>query len=120
VTDERRRPISLTPVATFPSALEASLCKRTLTESGIEAWLPTEQFASPTTPPAGAFGVDVLVRDGDVPAARQVLGELAHGTGSQAGLEPCPRCGATDTDRVDSPAATRPSWLCSRCGHEWT
>lgn len=127
---------ALTSVGTFSTALDANLCKMALTESGIESWLPTEYLAGVSPNLGLAIGLDVLVRDEDVPRAREVLRELAEGGAALAlDPEPCPSCNSTETEYVPQPdranaiggyflaGMPRPAvqwrWLCHGCRQEW-
>ena len=127
---------AFTSVGTFSTAMQANLCKMALAESSIEAWLPTEHLAGVSPPLGLAFGVDVVVRDEDAPAARDLLRELDLGGAALAQVpEPCPRCGSVDTEHVDRPdrlgavagwvfvgtplPAVKWEWVCRNCGHEW-
>jgi hypothetical protein len=127
---------ALTSVGTYSTALDANLCKMALTESGIEAWLPTEYLAGVSPNLGLAIGLDVLVRDEDAPRAREVLRDLAAG-GAALSLDPelCPNCGSNETEYVPQPdranaiggyilaGMPRPAvqwrWVCDGCRQEW-
>ena len=127
---------ALESVASFRTQVEASLCRMALAQTGVRVWLSTENLAGISPPLAFATGVDVLVRAEDAPAAREFLAGLedrAERASSQGG--PCPRCGASETDRsrkVDRVSALAGWFLagapipmvdstyrCRQCGHQW-
>jgi hypothetical protein len=123
-------------IATYSTSLEANLCRMTLVEAGIEAWLSTENLAGIAPPLGVAIGVDLMVRSEDVTSAREVLADLASGAAAiPEDPEACPRCGSVDTEHVRTPdrLVAVSSWAlagvplpvgawrssCKQCGHEW-
>ena len=127
---------ALETVASFRTQVEASLCRMALAQSGIRVWLSTENLAGISPPLAFATGVDVLVRAEDAASAREFLAGLEDRAERAAvEAEPCPRCGASEAERlrkVDRVSALA-GWLlagtpipmvdssyrCRGCGHEW-
>jgi hypothetical protein len=127
---------ALVPVASFRSQLSASLCRMSLAQAGIEAWLSTENLAGISPPLGLAIGVDMLVRPESVSLARDLLAELETGAGRvREESQTCPRCGGTDTERLRRVGrlSAVAGWAlagtpipmvdwrgkCKRCGHEW-
>ena len=123
-------------VASFTGALDASLCRMALVESGIEAWCSTEHLVGIAPHLGIAIGVDILVRRENASAAREVLAELQSGAAAlPEEPEPCPRCSSAYTEHHRDPdrltaisgwalaALPVPAgiwrWKCKGCGHEW-
>jgi hypothetical protein len=128
--------VDLETVASFRTQVEASLCRMSLAQTGIEVWLSTENLAGISPPLAFATGVDVLVRAEDAESARDFLAGLEdRAERSFPDMEPCPRCGAADTDRfrrvhrvsaltgwflAGTPIPMVDSiYRCRQCKHEW-
>jgi len=126
----------LESVASFPTALEANLCRMALHEAEIEAWLSTEHLAGVAPSLGLAIGVDVLVRPANADTAREVLESLEAGAAALSEEpDPCPRCKSTETlhrqrpDRVSTVSSwflvgmPFPQhmwrWTCKACGNEW-
>jgi len=126
----------LETVASFRTQVEASLCRMSLAQTGIEVWLSTENLAGISPPLAFATGVDVLVRAEDAAAARDFLAGLEARAGSASPeTESCPRCAAASVERVrtvDRVSAVAGWFLagapipmvdstyrCRECKHEW-
>lgn len=127
---------TLESIASFPTALEANLCRMALQEAEIDAWLSTEHLAGVAPPLGLAIGVDVMVRPSSVEAAREILSGIQDGVAAlPEDREVCPRCSSTDTehqqttDRVATVSgwllASMPlaqhvwRWKCRACGYEW-
>ncbi len=71
--------VTLEPVASFGSPVEADLCRMVLLEAGIKAWLSTEDLGGMAPALGWAAGVHVLVRREAAPAAREVLAAVDEG-----------------------------------------
>ncbi len=127
---------ALVSVAQLPLAMNASLFRMALGEAGIQAWLSTEHLAGVAPHLGLAVGVDVLVREEDAAAAREVLASLESGAAEvPEEPQPCPACGSERTEHVEAAARfaaasgfllagtplprTAWHWHCPNCGHDW-
>jgi hypothetical protein len=126
----------LEPVAEFRDSVRAHLCQMALQASGVEAWLSQPNLAGVAPDLGIALGIEVLVRQSDAPAARELIGAFESGEVALP-LEPtsCPRCGSVEAQYVPRPdragailgtflvGLPRPdvawAWKCSRCGNKW-
>jgi hypothetical protein len=117
-------------------SVRASLCRSALQGAGVEAWLSPENLAAIAPHLGIAIGIDILVRESDLAAAREVIEQFERGAlALPEEPDPCPECGATGavhTARPDRAGALlgqllagvpRPdvawSWRCVACDHRW-
>jgi hypothetical protein len=132
----------LVPIASFRDVLDAELAVSSLAAAGIEAELADDSVVGVVwTYSMAVGGVKLLVFRSDVGAARAILDadhsqelEEALGPGVESEpVEPCPKCGSTDstTYKLARSAAAAAiftglpviMWgernLCRKCGRVW-